>query len=244
MKRKGFTLNGKHTYYAFGLRMLKRTIGSPPKDEHTERVPYSNITYSFDKLYGGKSYGERKIIYEFDLIERDIRRAEDKIVNIINWLHFDDRLDLYDDYFPDYHFSVREPDVVTTQSNGVYTVKVSFKAAPAMIPNPNKKHYTAANVIIPDVNGDGKVDMSDASLILAAYAALSAEPPQDPGLTPEQLRAADANMDGKIDAVDASMVSAFYGRLSQSESPYDGMTLPAAWAAFLNEYFQTGGEVY
>jgi hypothetical protein len=49
---KGITVNGSHSYYNFGLRMLKRSIGSPPKDEHLERVPYSNVTYDFDELFG------------------------------------------------------------------------------------------------------------------------------------------------------------------------------------------------
>ena len=244
MRRKGFYLNGKHTYYAFGLKMLKRSVGAAPKDEHVERVPYSNITYNFDALFGRKSYGERKISYEFDFIERDICRAEDKLVNIIEWLHFDDKLDLYDDYFPNYHFSVREPDVGTSENHGVYTVKITFRAAPEMLPNPSKKKYTATNVVVPDINCDGKVDMVDVSMILAAYAALSADPPKDTGLTPKQLRAADANMDGKIDSTDASMVSDFYSRLSQDDSPYNGMTLAAAWAAYLNDYFKTGGEIY
>ena len=244
MRRKGFTLNGKHTYYTFGLSMLKRAIGSPPKDSHIERVPFSNVTYNFDSLFG-KSYGERKLAYEFDFIELDISKAEDKIIKIREWLQFSGSLDLYDDYYPHYHFSVREPIVDSIESHGVYTIKVTFWAAPAMLPNPDKLRYTAVNVTLPDVNGDGKVDMSDASLILAAYAALSTEPPQDPGLTPKQLKAADANMDGKIDASDAAMVSEFYSILAQSDSPYDGMSLPAAWAAYLNDHFYPGGgEVY
>ena len=140
--------------------------------------------------------------------------------------------------------SVREPDVVTSENHGVYTVKVTFRAAPEMLPNPSKKKYTATNVVVPDINMDSKVDMIDVSMILAAYAALSADPPKDTGLTPKQLRAADANMDGKIDSTDASMVSDFYGKLSQEDSPYNGMTLAAAWAAYLNDYFKTGGEIY
>lgn len=244
MKRKGFTVNGKHTYYAFGLQMLERNVGSAPKDEHTERVPFSNITYNFDALFGKKSYGERKLTYKLEFTERHIERAEDKVISLINWLHWDGSLDLYDDYFPNYHFSVREPDVDCTEKHGVYTLKLTFKAAPAMLPNPNKRKYNAANTIIPDVNSDGRVDPVDASIILAAYAALSENPPRDPGLTPAQMRAADANMDGKIDAVDAAMVQSFYTKLSQTNSPYNGMSIEAAWAAFLNDYFCTGGEVY
>lgn len=242
MKRKGFFVNGKHSYYAYGLRMLKRNIGSVPKDEHLERVPFSNITYDFGTLFNKKSYGERKLSYELEFIEDHIERAEDKVISLINWLHWDDRLDLYDDYYPNYHFSVREPDVDCSEKHGVYTLKVSFMAAPAIMPNPNKMMYNAANTIIPDVNSDGYVNSIDASIIDAVYAALSADPPRDPGLTPEQLRAADANMDGYINSVDSSWVRDFYAKLSSGK--YDGLSLKAAWDAYLNDRKHTGGEVY
>lgn len=241
MKRKGFYVNGRHSYYGYGLQMLKRSIGSAPKDEHLERVPFSNVTYDFDELFG-KSYGERKLAYELEFIERHTGRAEDKLIGIINWLHWGGRQELQDDYLPNYHFEVREPSVEHSEAHGVYTLKVVFRAAPAMIPNPNKQEYNTANTVVPDINGDGKVDSLDSSLILEAYAALSAVPPRDPGLTPKQLRAADANMDGRIDSVDASLVMSFYAKLSSDK--YKNMSLEAAWAAFLNDYFNTGGEVY
>ncbi|WP_303823269.1 dockerin type I domain-containing protein [Ruminococcus flavefaciens] len=239
---KGITVNGKHTFYAFGLRMLKRNIGSAPKDEHLERVPFSNITYNFDELFGKKSYGERKLSYEFEFIERRIEQAEDKVIGLINWLHWDGSLDLYDDYYPNYHFSVREPDVDCTEKHGLYTLKLVFKAAPAMIPNPNKMKYNAANVTIPDVNGDGAVNATDSSMILAAYTNIQSGQPS--GLTAEQEKAADANMDGAINAMDSSMVLDFYSKRQQTNGPYAGMSLEAAWAAYLNDYFNTGGEVY
>lgn len=239
---KGITVNGKHTFYAFGLRMLKRNIGSAPKDEHLERVPFSNITYNFDELFGKKSYGERKLSYEFEFIERRIEQAEDKVIGLINWLHWDGSLDLYDDYYPNYHFSVREPDVDCTEKHGLYTLKLVFKAAPAMIPNPNKMKYNAANVTIPDVNGDGAVNATDSSMILTAYTNIQSGQPS--GLTAEQEKAADANMDGAINAMDSSMVLDFYSKRQQTNGPYAGMSLGAAWAAYLNDYFNTGGEVY
>lgn len=239
---KGITVNGKHTFYAFGLRMLKRNIGSAPKDEHLERVPFSNITYNFDELFGKKSYGERKLSYEFEFIERRIEQAEDKVIGLTNWLHWDGSLDLYDDYYPNYHFSVREPDVDCTEKHGLYTLKLVFKAAPAMIPNPNKMKYNAANITIPDVNGDGAVNATDSSMILTAYTNIQSGQPS--GLTAEQEKAADANMDGAINAMDSSMVLDFYSKRQQTNGPYAGMSLEAAWAAYLNDYFNIGGEVY
>lgn len=242
MKIKGFTVNEKHTFYTFGLRMLKRNIGSAPKDEHLERVPFSNITYNFDTLFQKRSYGERKLTYEFEFTEQRIEQAEDKVITLLDWLNWNGSLDLYDDYYPNYHFSVRAPDVDCTEKHGLYTLKITFKAAPAMIPNPNKMKYNAANTIIPDVNSDGVVNATDSSLILTAYTNIQQGLPS--GLTEEQEKAADANMDGAINAVDSSMVLDFYTKRQTSDSPYRNMSLEAAWAAYLNDYFNTGGGVY
>ena len=79
---KGITVNGKHSYYSFGLRMLKRSIGSPPKDDHTERVPYSSVTYDFDSIFGGSSYGERTLTYKFELMDLRLNFAEDRLMAI------------------------------------------------------------------------------------------------------------------------------------------------------------------
>ncbi|MBR3422698.1 MAG: hypothetical protein IKG98_11675 [Ruminococcus sp.] len=83
--------------------------------------------------------------------------------------------------------------------------------------------------IFPDVNGDGKVNAIDASMILAAYSAISTG--QDPGLTEEQLDACDANRDGHIDARDATLVLTFYSLVSVGR--YDGS--PESWTEFMND---------
>ena len=117
-------------------------------------------------------------------------------------------------------------------------------AAPAMMPNPNKMTYNASNTIVPDINGDGYVDAVDAGIIDQVFADLSVTPPIDPGLTPEQLKACDANMNGYIDAVDSAWVRAFYAKISSSDNPYRGLSLEAAWAAYINDRKNAGGDVY
>lgn len=233
--KKGIYVNGKHSYYSFGLRMLKRSIGSPTKDEHLERVPYSNITYDFDELFGYSSYSERQLTYNFDLIQQHIGSAEDKIVNIINSLHWNGRKQLYDDMLPNYYFEVREPTVNFTQDHGIYKITIVFMASPAMLPKNSKKKYNAGNVVIPDLNGDGIIDGRDAAMILSAYAGSIV-------LTPEQEDAADADRNGVIDARDASLVETFYARSSSGE--YDDLTTEEAWAKFMNEKYDNGGGVY
>lgn len=233
--KKGIYVNGKHSYYSFGLRMLKHSIGSPPKDDHLERVPYSNITYDFDELFGNSSYGERQITYQFDMIERHIGSAEDRLVSVINDMHWAGRKNLYDDMLPNYYFEVREPTVTYTEDHGVYKISMVFMASPAMQPKNSKKKYNAANVVIPDLNDDGIIDGRDATIILSAYAGSIV-------LTPEQEDAADADRNGIIDGRDATLVETFYAKSSSGE--YDGLTTEEAWAKFMNEKYDNGGEVY
>lgn len=232
---KGIFVNGCHSYYSFGLRMLKRSVGSPPKDEHLERVPYSSITYDFDELFGNSSYGERQLTYQFDMIQRHDRRAEDSLVRIINSLHWKGRKKLYDDMLPNYYFEVREPTVTYTDDHGIYKLTAVFMASPAMLPKNSKKKYNAGNVVIPDVDENGVVDNRDSTMILNAYSG-SIE------LTPEQADAADADRNGVIDARDATLVSTFYAKASTGA--YAGLNIYEAWAEFMNENFGDEGGVY
>lgn len=236
---KGITVNGKHSYYTYGLRMLERKIGSPPKDDHTERVPYSSVTYDFDSIFGSSSYGERTLTYKFELMDLRLNFAEDRLMAVLDWLHWTDRLDLYDDMLPNYYFQVREPDVEWSESHGVYTITVKFMALPEIKPKPNKIDRTVRpeDVVLPDINGDGYVNSIDVSMILAAYSAISTG--QDPGLTDAQLKACDADMDGKITSADASLVADFYAKLSTGKYTCDN----EGWADFLNDKWRNKGVI-
>lgn len=66
-----------------------------------------------------------------------------------------------------------------------------------------------------DVNGDGTVDATDASSVLAAYASISSG--QGSPLYSYQESAADLNGDGFVDAVDASMILSYYAYASVSD---------------------------
>ena len=237
---KGISVNGKHSYGSFKLRMLSRSVGSPPKDDHTERVPFSNVTYDFDSIFGKPSYGERTLQYRFEFIDMNLEMSEDKLINILNWLHWAGYLDLYDDMLPNYHFEAREPEVSWSENHGVYTFDMTFKANPAIVPNPNRLKYNEGNVVIPDVNEDGTVNSSDASAILSAFG--DTQTGEATKLTDKQKLAADADMNGRINGVDASMVLDFYER--RSTGGYEGMTLAQAWAEYLTKRFNAGGEVF
>lgn len=230
--RAALTIGNINTYYTLGLKCLKRNIGAAPKDNYTERVPFSSVTHDFSSVYG-KSYGERTLSYKFELMCFHTRRAQDMVTKIIESLHWDGRKKLIDSLMPDYYFNVSEPSVSYEEKHGVYTFTLTFKAEPHMYPNSNKM-YTADTIHFPDINGDGVVDGTDTTLILAAVGELAAGRPS--GLTPEQERAADADMDGLITAADATLAQRFYTAALAGD--YENSR--AGFAEFMNDWKDMG----
>ena len=183
-----------------GFRLLSRQIGEPQKDDHTERVPFSNITHEF----GTPSYGERTLLYKFDLIDRNHRNVQFILTELRKHLSWSGIRDLYDSAYPDYHFEARAPDIKPEEGQlTVLHVTITFQANPAMLPNQvpplleSEKRY-------PDLNGDGSVTAADAAMILTAAERIAHG--ESSGLTPEQEMLADANLDGTITDADALLV--------------------------------------
>ena len=67
-------------------------------------------------------------------------------------------------------------------------------------------------IVLGDVNGDGKVDSVDASKILKEYARVSTG--YGSILDERQKAAADVDGSGRVDSIDASNVLAFYSYIS------------------------------
>lgn len=221
-----------------GLQMLSRNIGDPPKDDRTERVPYSSATYDFDALYGTPSYGERTIVYKFDVIEKERRKAEHILYHLKHDLRWTGCRDLYDSGLPDYHFEARAPTVKMEDGlNTVHLITVTFRAAPAMLPNQtpplleSEKRY-------PDLNGDGHVTAADAALILTAAERIATG--QSSGLTPSQELLADADLDGTITEADSLLVLGFASDVSSGryEDNLQG------WLKYLRRHLSMKGALY
>ena len=68
-----------------------------------------------------------------------------------------------------------------------------------------------------DVNEDGSVDSSDASLVLAEYAKIQTGGAGE--FTETQHKAADVNNDGVVDSSDASKILAYYAMISTGKEP-------------------------
>lgn len=228
--REGFSIDGVHTYMRFGLRLLSRKTGSPPRDEYLERVPYSSVTHDLSMLYGSSTYGERKLSYKLEFICMDRFRAESRITDILSFMSWTGQKKLYDDLFPAHYFLVRQPEIDITEDHGAYTLNFEFRAAPEMIPR-SSGYTPETDYVFPDVNEDGIVDSRDASEILSAYAKIQTGQPT--GLTESQLDAADANRDGVIDSRDASLVMEFYAKTSLTPPRYTNDL--EGWTEFMND---------
>lgn len=70
-------------------------------------------------------------------------------------------------------------------------------------------------VTIGDLNGDGKIDSFDASLVLGAYASFSSG--KGYNLEESQIKAADVNHDGIIDSSDSSRILEYYAKVSSGK---------------------------
>ena len=130
---RGIKINNKHSYTNYGLRLTSRSIGSAKRQEHIERIPFSNVSYNFDSLFtNGISYDDRKLSYSFEFRETDVSKAETKLDNILAWLSVTTTTQLYDDYLPTKYFEVRQPDVTFSESHSIYKITVTFSASPLM----------------------------------------------------------------------------------------------------------------
>lgn len=235
----GFTIDlgeklGFWTPAGLGFRMLSRQIGEPQKDDRSERVPFSNITYEF----GEPSYGERTLTYQLDLLGRDRRNVQFLLADLRRHLSWSGLRDLHDCALPDYHFEVRAPSVRAEDGqNTVTVVTVVFRAEPAMLPNcvpallESEKRY-------PDLNGDGHVTAADASIILTAAEHIAAGDAS--WLTPSQLLLADADLDGKVTEADALLVLEYASAVSAGQFD-DNMQ---NWQRFLRRHIAMKGALY
>lgn len=144
MSFSGFTFNGKHTYHDLGLTIESRNIGNPAKIKNIERVPYSNVTYDFTRLFDGQEYENRTIEYTLNLFSGrnafGVRRNIDEYFHIketiiLNWLtHEPKRIPLFDDAIPHYYFMAEVVSEVDTEYLWRYgKMNVSFTAYPFKI---------------------------------------------------------------------------------------------------------------
>ena len=98
------------------------------------------------------------------------------------------------------------PETTTTATTTVTTTTAPVTTTTATT-TPEKPP-----VSLGDINADGLINSSDATLILSNYSAIATG--GDSTFSAEQTKAADINNDGKCDSIDASLILAYYAHTS------------------------------
>ena len=100
-------------------------------------------------------------------------------------------------------------------TDGSYSERSKIVSIDALIEE--EKAAEVAKGKIGDVNEDGSVDSSDASLVLAEYAKIQTGGAGE--FTETQHKAADVNKDDVVDSSDASKILAYYAMVSTGKNP-------------------------
>lgn len=130
----GITKGNKHSYNDFGLRMISRELNPPSKNKVKETVPFLNGSYDFSSLYGGNTYGERKIKYVFDFRYTNKLDFISKQTALSEWFNSGFKEPLYDDLIPGYYFLAEcEESIVFSEGHIDCEVTVTFTAYPFKI---------------------------------------------------------------------------------------------------------------
>lgn len=137
-----------------------------------------------------------------------LRVAPEDTVNLIpGYYYYDIQLNIGEDIF--------------TIAIGKFHIAIDITRPPVILPD----------FPFPDIDGDGTVTATDASMVLTAYANIQAGEPS--GLTPEQEDLADANRDGIINSIDASLIMSFYSGCATGKYTNN----QAGWTTFMTEHY-------
>lgn len=228
---RGIGFNGRHSWYTFHAVISECEKPVPEKKTAEETIPFSNVTYDYSCLNGKQTYEDRTLYYLLSYRADSCTALIRKTNAIVDWLYKPTgRIPLTDDEDEGVHYLAKCTRIGKPDYTGcVCRLPVTFTAYPLKIPDRPSVIYTTQTAPYPDINGDGVVDTADASIILAAVAAIGIG--EDPGLTPEQLDKADADRDGDLTAADASLVIRYVSQVGIGKYEQS----PEGWVKFMND---------
>lgn len=106
---------------------------------------------------------------------------------------------------------------VTTTTTTTTTATTTNTSTTTSMTTTTPHTTTEPAYLLGDVNEDGSVDSSDASLVLAEYAKIQTGGAGE--FTDVQYKAADVNKDDTVDSSDASRILAYYAAISTGKKP-------------------------
>ena len=122
-------------------------------------------------------------------------------------------------YFYDIQLSIG--DDIYTIALGKFNINIDITRPPVVLPS----------FPFPDIDGDGTITTTDASMVLNACSNIQAG--NQSGLTPEQEDLADTNRDGIINSVDASLIMSFVSGCLTGNYTND----QTGWNTFMAEHY-------
>ncbi|MBQ4260651.1 MAG: dockerin type I repeat-containing protein [Ruminococcus sp.] len=195
--------NEKRGYYFEG------ETGVLLKPEELEANGYS-IVYAEQPTECRVEYTQRVTLSRMNLYEDaqgNIYAAQKSWTNTVYDFSEDNKAEVLGN---EYYFLTENKDVDFDSLTQILE-NVEYEGYYGYAIDTDELHYNEGAVPEPeflrgDVNGDGKIDVTDATLV-QLYAAEMLE------LTDEQLKAADANSDGKVDVTDATYIQLYAAEL-------------------------------
>lgn len=173
------------------------------------------ITFSLKRLATDKAY----------IFQKDKTAVVSPAENVfILRVAPEDTVDLIPGYYY-YDLQLNIGDDVYTILIGKLQLEIDITRPPVIIPE----------FPYPDINDDGIVNSTDASLVLQAYTNIASGQPS--GLSPAQENLADCNRDGYITADDASLILSYISKVAAGL--YNNNQ--AGWTEFMTEYYLTQG---
>lgn len=110
-----------------------------------------------------------------------------------------------------------EGSLTDTKTISVIAISTTSKTTTTTTSTTTTTTTTEPAYLLGDVNEDGSVDSSDASLVLAEYAKIQTGGAGE--FTDIQYKAADVNKDDTVDSSDASRILAYYAAISTGRKP-------------------------
>ncbi|MBR5513554.1 MAG: leucine-rich repeat protein [Ruminococcus sp.] len=157
------------------------------------------------------------VVFRFRI--KDMSLNKDYFIRIKNFCAYDANGRNISDHIKTNDGRIRLVEKITTTTttsttaNSTTTTSTTTSTTTTTTPPVTTEPY----FILGDINADGSVDSSDASLVLAEYAKIQTGGAGE--FTKTQLESADVNNDNVVDSSDASKILAYYAMVSTGKKP-------------------------
>lgn len=103
-KHPGIYVDDMHSVRNFGMCYASKSVSPPPKQVVRKSIPYRNGSVDFTCINGEEYYGDREVVYVFDVIGDTPFEVTKKVEDFCAWLAPLSDVDIHDDEMPRHHW--------------------------------------------------------------------------------------------------------------------------------------------